>query len=439
MGTKAGVSDRTASSPLEAAEFAALMEPLGPFETGVAVAVGVSGGADSMALCLLASRWARARGGHAVALSVDHGLRTEAAAEARQVGTWLASRGIAHHILCWHGEKPSSGLQAAAREARYALMRHWCAANGFLHLLLGHHQDDQAETFLLRLARGSGVDGLAAMAPSTALAELCLLRPLLGIPHARLVATLQAAGQSWIEDPSNTNDAYHRVRLRRMMPTLAKDGMDGRRLAATARRLARTRQALERVTGELMVRAITLDWRGFAWLRMAELEKAPEDILLRLLARLCRTVGGTVYPPRLERLERLAAEIRAGLAGRRTFAGCLLVPKKAGLLVCREPARLGPSLPVQAGAGVVWDGRFTLRLSGAGHGRIDALGRPGWLSIRDGLEKTQIPPEVLLGLPTLVDRHGISAVPHLGYKRQAESDLMIEQVLFTPANPLTLV
>lgn len=431
--------DQSEAAPLDAVEFAALMGTLGPFETGARLAAGVSGGADSLALCLLAGRWAKARGGSVVALTVDHGLRAEAAAEARQVAAWLAPHGIAHQTLRWCGEKPSAGVQAAARAARYALMRDWCAGRGLLHLLLGHHQDDQAETFLMRLARGSGVDGLSAMAPLTAQVEVSLLRPLLGVSHARLVATLRADGQPWIEDPSNASDAYRRVRLRRMMPVLTQEGMDGARLAATARHLGRTRHALERVTNDLMVRAVSFDARGFAWLDMSEVGCAPEDIALRLLARLCRTVGGTVYPPRLERLERLLADLRAGLGGRRTFSGCLMVPKKGGLLVCREPARLGPGLPVRAGEKLLWDGRFTIRLSGRGAGQIEGLGRKGWLSIRDTLNSLTIPPEVCPTLPALVDRHGISAVPHLGYKREAESDLTIEQVLFTPANPLTLV
>jgi tRNA(Ile)-lysidine synthase len=413
------------------------MAPLGPFETGATFAVAVSGGADSLALCLLADAWARARGGRVQALTVDHGLRPEAAHEARQVAAWLAGHGIAHHILSWQGEKPSSSLQAAAREARYALLRGWCAANGLLHLLLGHHQDDQAETFLLRLARGSGVDGLSAMAPRTALAEISLLRPLLGIAHVRLTATLRACGQPWIEDPSNACEIYRRVRLRRMMPILTAEGLDGPRLAATAGRLGRVRQALEGATNDLMVRAISFDPRGFAWLAMTEIAAAPEEIALRLLARLCRTVGGGVFPPRLERLERLLGELRSGLEGRRTFAGCLLVPGAEKLLVCREPARLGPRVAVRVGTPILWDGRFSLSLSGRGDGWIDGLGHRGWLSIRDACPQTVIPPMVVRSLPMLVDRHGISAVPHLGYKRRVDADLKIERVRFTPATPLT--
>ncbi|WP_146002579.1 tRNA lysidine(34) synthetase TilS [Telmatospirillum siberiense] len=431
--------DPTGAAPLDAADFALRMNSLGPFESGPVLAVGVSGGADSLALCLLAEDWARARGGRVEALIVDHALRSESAAEALQVAGWLAERGISHHILRWEGAKPSSGVQAAAREARYRLTRDWCSRHGVLYLLLGHHRDDQAETFLLRLGRGSGVDGLSAMAPVSALPDVLLLRPLLDVPHARLMATLRALEQPWVEDPSNASGAYRRVRLRRMAPALSAEGLDGACLAATAGRLARARRALERATCEAMVRAVAFDGSGFAWLRTDELAGMPEEVCLRLLARLCRTIGGEAYPPRLERLERLSEALRSPQRRRRTFAGCLLTPKKNGWLVCREPGRLAPSQPVQAGQRVLWDGRFDLFLTGRGGGRIDGLGHQGWLSIRDGLAEPMIPLEVIMTLPALFDHRGISAVPHLGYKRRTECDLTIGWVRFVPANPLTQV
>ncbi|MBF0335348.1 MAG: tRNA lysidine(34) synthetase TilS, partial [Alphaproteobacteria bacterium] len=203
---------------LEDEEFAGLMARLGPFEPRPAIAVALSGGADSMALALLADRWAAARGGVAHALTVDHRLRPESGAEAAQVAAWMASLGIGHHILARMGERPVGDLQAAARAARHALLEDWCRARGVPHLLLAHHREDQAETLLLRLARGSGLDGLAAMAPIAERPFARLLRPLLDVPRARLEATLERAGQSWIDDPSNADRAYARVRLRGLMP-----------------------------------------------------------------------------------------------------------------------------------------------------------------------------------------------------------------------------
>ena len=165
----------SADSPIGAAEFAALLDPLGPFEPAPLLAVGVSGGADSLALVLLADRWARARRGSVLALTVDHALRDGSAAEAAQVGHWLAARGIAHEVLRWDGPKPATAIQETARAARYRLLGQRCAGTGILHLLLAHHRDDQAETVLLRRAQGSGRDGLAGMAAIRETDQLCRL------------------------------------------------------------------------------------------------------------------------------------------------------------------------------------------------------------------------------------------------------------------------
>ncbi len=430
------MSDATA---LDDATFARLIDALGPFETAPVLAVAVSGGADSLALCLLAGRWARLRGGRAIGVTVDHGLRPEAVEAARQVGCWLSRHRIEHHILRWDGQKPVSGVQAAARTARYDLLGRWCAAQGILHLLLAHHCDDQAETVLMRLARGSGVDGLSAMAPIVATPRVRLLRPLLSVSHVRLMARLKEMGQPWIEDPSNANGAFERVRWRRLLPKLAVEGMDAPSLAESAARCARARHALEATATTLMVRAVRLDPAGFARIRSDLLADAAEDLALRVLGRVCRCVAGGDYPPRLERLERLWGEMLAGLTGRRTFAGCVMVPDGQDVLICREAARVEPPLPVSAGEKVFWDHRFSVTLGGRGEGRIAALGRAGWAVVRDAVGKAAYPASVLVTLPTLIDQHGISAVPHLGYKRAIASELSVERLCFTPANGLSRV
>lgn len=393
-----------------------------------------------MALCLLASSWAKARGGRIHAVTVDHGLRPEAASEASQVAAWLAVRDINHHTVVWDGAKPATGIEAAARDARYRLLRVWCADHGVLHLLVAHHQDDQAETFLLRLGRGSGVDGLAAMAPRVAFPEAQLLRPLLEIPRVRLAETLRVAGQDWIEDPSNLNERFLRVRLRRTIPTLVGEGLGADRLAATAKSLRRARQALDAATNALMVSAVEIDPIGYAWLDPTILTAVPQEIALRSLAHLCRMIGGSIYPPRLAGLERLFGELGGGRFKRRTFGGCLLTPRRGRVLVCREAAAVLPALAVEGGDDVVWDRRYSLSLRGRGEGEIRALGRAGWQEIRDAVgEKTSIPLSVIDTLPALVDRHGISVVPHLGYKRGGGDDLSVARLFFTPANPVTPV
>ncbi len=223
-----GASD----GPLSSEDFDVLMQAL-PLAGGAAhLAVAVSGGADSMALALLARDWAGARGRKLTALTVDHRLRPESADEAAAVAGWMMARGIPHHVLRWR-DRPRGNVQAEARRARYGLLENWCAAEGAGALLLAHHLEDQAETVLLRLGRGSGVYGLAGMSAETAPAwpgAPVRARPLLGVPKARLAATLSAAGQSWIEDPSNRNPAFARTRVRGVWTQLAALGIASTRL-----------------------------------------------------------------------------------------------------------------------------------------------------------------------------------------------------------------
>lgn len=317
------------------------MAALGRWPGFPSAVVAVSGGPDSLALTLLADRWMRSKGGVLLAVTVDHGLRPEAAKEARTVKAWLAARGIAHRTLRWRGDKPGSNIAAAARAARYALLAGACRRIGTAGLLVGHQQEDQAETFLLRLGRGSGVDGLAAMAPRSGRDGIDLLRPLLDIPRARLLATLEAFGQAWIDDPSNADPKAARVRVRALLPRLSEAGIAPARIAAAAANLGRARQALEAATTALMAEAITQGADGPA-LDPARLAAAPREIGLRALDRVLRAVGGRETPPRLERLERLYDAIVAGNGGTRTFSGCLLRTRRGIVVIQVEKDRRRP-------------------------------------------------------------------------------------------------
>jgi tRNA(Ile)-lysidine synthase len=432
----ASITSPNDASPIGAAEFAALMARFEPFETRPRLAVAVSGGADSMALVLLARDWVAARGGGLTALTVDHRLRQAAAAEATQVGRWLAERGIAHGILVREDGDRAGGVQAAARQARYRLLEGWCRQAGVLHLLLGHHREDQAETLLLRLARGSGLDGLAGMASLAEHAVCRLLRPLLGIPRARLTTTLQAAGQGWIDDPSNRDAAYARVRIRDAAAALGDVGLGAERLAATAARLGRARAALEHGVSALLARAAMVHPAGFVRLDPAPLLAAAEETGLRALASVLAMVGGEAYPPRLERLERLYGELAAGLpGGGRTLAGCRILLRRGGILVCREPAAMARPVVAPPGTTVAWDNRFRLFLppdapSGLVLGALGEGAEMGPLAL---------PAAVRAGLPALGDEKSVVCVPALGYVRGgvAASWLRSTTLLFRPTRPLS--
>ena len=335
------------SSPLDAA-----LAAIGGFEPRPMVAVAVSGGPDSLALAILADRWARARGGAAWALIVDHRLRPESAAEAKTVGRWLTARGIPHAVLVWRGAKPATGIQEAARATRYRLLAAWCAERGCLHLLTAHHRDDQAETYLIRRRAGSGIDGLAGMSAVRELPLLRLIRPLLWVAKTRLVALLDAEGQPYLQDPSNRNPAFERSRLR-----LTGGSEDIAVTLAGIRASAAARIERERELAALLARAVSLHPAGFAVLDPAPLAAAGE-LGERALGRVAAVLGGAAYPVRRERLGRLRQALGETRPRARTLGGCRFVPWRGRVLALRETARTAPPLSLAPGMAGMWDKRF---------------------------------------------------------------------------------
>lgn len=405
-------------------DFARLMAPLGPFEARPQLAVAVSGGADSLALALLAERWARARGGRIVALTVDHGLRRESAGEAAAVARWMKRRGIAHRILVWRGAKPGAGIQAAARAARYRLLEDWCAARararGIVHLLLGHQREDQAETLLLRLERGSAAYGLAAMPAITERPGVRLLRPLLAVPRAALADFLRREGQAWIDDPSNRDRRYRRVHMR---AALGGDSALSKRIADSAAELGRTRAALEAGVADCLVRAVTLHPEAYASLDGAALAAAGREIGERALGALLATIGGADYAPRRASLQPLYRDLTRGRIGAgRTLAGCRIMPlsgRRDRFIVCREQRGFAAAA-LRGAMPILWDGRY-VSAGGARRGLfLAALGAKGWAEIAaraPWLRRGALPASARLALPALFDRKGVHSVPALGYRR----------------------
>jgi tRNA(Ile)-lysidine synthase len=414
---------------LGGAEFAGLIEPLGPFEQRPRLAVAASGGPDSLCLCLLAAGWAAARGGAVSALIVDHGLRREAAAEAQQIAGWLHARRIDHHLLRWTGAKPATGIQAAAREARYRLLGDWCRAAGVLHLLLGHHLDDQAETVALRQARRSGAEGLAGMAAVRELAGLRLLRPFLTVPKSRLLATLEALDQPWLDDPSNLAPSFARGRLRRSA------GLDAPCLARRAAEQARRRAANDERTASWLARNARIDPAGFVLLAGDALRSPPPEIRRRAVQQIVMAVGGHSYAPRRARLERLLEQLQVGLDAGRTLAGCRILPWRGALLICREVQAIEEETLLTPGVPLRWDGRFQLLLNGKAALAVRALGRTATRALGVGSSRT-LPAPVRPSLPSLWHRQQLVAVPHLGLVLPPLEGRATITVRFNPALPL---
>ena len=320
-------------------------------------AVAVSGGGDSVALMHLLADWARARKlASPKILTVDHGLTAGSKTRASDVKAQAKKLGLACEILSWKAGKPKSGIEAAARAARYRLMGEWCRANGISHLYVAHSQDDQAETFLLRLARGSGLDGLCAMRavapfPLENFSGLSLVRPLLDMTREELRRFLKARAIAWHEDPMNADPRFARVRFRAIRRELEEAGLTTARIAAAARHLARAREVLERDTALLLDTATRRDGARIL-IDGAALAAAPRELGLRALAALLQEAGGQPYRPRFEQLESLFDSLSTGRFAARTLHGCRLgvAPKRLAifgsgtLLLEKEPGRVKPQV-----------------------------------------------------------------------------------------------
>lgn len=340
--------------PVQADEFALAIKAAASFEDNPHLAIAVSGGADSMSLALLARDWADGEGGRVTALVVDHGLRESSATEAKLTQHRLSELNIPSIVLEWTGKKPTSDIQARARTARYQLMNDWCRENDVLHLLTGHHADDQAETFMMRVQRGSGPDGLAAMAAVRMLPSCQIIRPLLTFPKERLIATLLEAGVNWIEDLSNTDTKFDRVRVRR---DLKRDAADIQGIVLGAARFRRARHALEAQVSEWIARFVDLRAEGYLQFPSSILNAANSEIRLRMLSRVITAIGGQIYPPSIASVERLDRCLQAGKGG--TLGGVRIAFMGENVLACREARNL-PAEITMSDKPIHWDHRFII-------------------------------------------------------------------------------
>lgn len=435
-----------APEPLSAADVAVDLEALfGPHKH---VVLAVSGGPDSMALMHLAAEWLSARQDSRPVLSVvtvDHGLRAESRAEAEFVAVAAAKLGMPHTILTWYGTKPKTGIQETARNARHELFRAHLEREGHNVIATAHTRDDQAETLLMRLARGSGLDGLAGMRRQSLFAGGHLLvRPLLAIPKARLVGTLQARSVSWIEDPSNSNPNFERVRLRSAQRVLGELGLSREALGLSAQRLTRARVALEAHAAETVARhpdKIHVDRLGYASLDWDFMRSLPEDTALRILQRIIQSYGAQVEPVSLSQLEDMTLGRRWENPSGRTLAGARFVAGKhpSQVLVVREAGRQGlAEFVMQPGEHAEWDNRFAIVLPKDLDGslRIAALGPDGVKELRAaGCDLSLFPREALLTAPGFFTGSVLAAAPCAGYACEAHRVAQLSARFVRPPFP----
>lgn len=358
---------RVSPSPITEFEAGAAFDRLARFDH---VVLAVSGGPDSMALMVLAAEW-RARAKFATpslsVATVDHGLRPESRAEAELAGRAAERLGLPHAILTWDGTKPRTGVAAAAREARYRLLEEHARGigGGSVAIATAHHLDDQAETFVMRLARGAGIDGLSGMRSERLISgrsQIALVRPLLSFEKERLIAAVAQRGILYIEDPSNTDDRYERARVRSALVELTGAGLPPQALTTSARRLGDAREALA-YAEEQFIASLNISFGNeiFATLDRRAFDAGPTFLRQKVMARLIARFGGDSPKPQLSEIEALSARLREEERCSATLGGAMISIGPRFLQCWREAGRLDHTeieLPPQAVR--IWDNRFAL-------------------------------------------------------------------------------
>lgn len=417
---------------ISAAEADAALAPLSAYDH---VVLAVSGGPDSVALLALVYDWMMrtpdARPAISVA-TVDHGLRPQSASEAAAVAALSAAFGLLHATLVWQGKKPQHGLPNAARDARYALLVEHARklatpAHQRIAIVTAHTEDDQAETLFMRLARGGGVRALAAMSAKRALVDdngrivIDLVRPLLALPKRRLLATIAARGLAYAEDPTNTDPAYERPRIR---AALAASGLASSALAKTAARMQSAKEVIDYAKRALAA-AAHLQCNGgiFASCDRAAFDAAPSFLRQEFLRDLIVAFGGTTPPPQTSEIERLVAELADAGECRATLGGAVVSAGSSHIRIWREPGRMAREpLTLMPGDSIIWDDRFRLALatSAAAPLVVRPLGTEAYQAIARMIPKRgSLPAAAAHGLPAFFAADVLLAVPALGFTQSA--------------------
>jgi tRNA(Ile)-lysidine synthase len=385
-----------AVKPTDFSQFESLFSTLEGFER---IALAVSGGSDSTAMLHLVRQW-NARRNFKTALtvlSVDHGLRTEAAGECVQVATWCEALGLSHVTLKWTGEKPVTGLQAKARQARYDLMTEWCLANDVPVLLTGHTADDQAETVVMRKTRTSSLKSLAGIWPSRDWNGVRVMRPLLSVRRQDLREFLLAQDLTWIDDPSNLDQRYERVRVRAQL--------DGNASAASSAIDAQQQVATVRDSALHWIRAhVNISELGLVCLPRVVFTSIEADLADEVLVGLLQ-ISGANHLPELKQRQSLLTWIQDERGVRRTLGGLVFAKRRDDILVAREPGRIS-TIPVTIpfSGEVIWDGRFLVK--GPVGSEIKAAGE-----FEEIARRRDVPAFVGAGLPVVCHGKAVLAAP----------------------------
>jgi len=322
-------------------------------------AIAVSGGSDSLALSTLAKLYSLENGNDFIALIIDHKLRKESANEAKQTYKSLTQNKIKAKILTYQGEKFSSNIQKKARDLRYDLFEKYCAKNKIKFLILAHHQDDLIENFYIRLIRGSGIKGLTSLQNIFEYNKnFYLLRPLLNFNKQELLTVTKKSYSSWIEDPSNKNDKFLRVRIRKMQTKLQKEGFDPERIIKTIENLNTAKDSLDFYIFKSEKKYLKFFKEGYATLKSSIFNNEAQEVVFRVIIKAIHFVSGEYYPPRSDSLKSLMKNLSVKSFKSSTLGGCLIEKNKNIISFYREDRNVAVETLNKTKQKTNWDDRF---------------------------------------------------------------------------------
>ena len=399
------------------------------------IALAVSGGPDSTAMMQIAALSKKLKNNNVTVIVVDHGLREESKNEANIVGQNAKLLGFKFKILKWDGVKPKTRIQEIARKTRYKLMTSWCKKKGIEKLFLAHHLDDQVETFLMRLGKGSGVDGLAVMNYVTEISSLKLVRPFLEIPKTRFIKILSITNLEWISDPSNFSSDYKRSRIRKILPILSKEGINSKQIGLVIKRMRSAKDALNTQTNILLKKYLS-NVDNVAYFLNKELLKdvKEKEILLRVLEKIFMNISGSIYPPRRNKLENIISWIlKNNNIKAKTLTGVVVRKRKSELIFYREPDDCYKSVNIRplTSRYSCWDDRFFLKANKSNDLQIRALGDVGIKILKEEkILKRQgfqnVPLSAWKTVPGVWSKKRLISVPTLGYCKQKDLKIYIK-------------
>lgn len=326
-------------------------------------AVAVSGGSDSMGLMLIANKWSKLNNSIITALTVDHGLRKKSSDEAKYVSKICSNYRIEHRILVWKGEKPKSNIELKARENRYRLMSEYCIHNSIKYLLVAHHLEDQAETFFIRLFRGSGIDGLSSMDNMISIYDLNIIRPFLGIHKNQIKQYLIENNIKWIEDSSNQDEKFLRNKIRNFLESFDNTEEIVDRINFAIYEISKIKNIINKQVEKIRNKSINFDPFGSCLIDKKKLMKEDEELALKILAQISMKISGKIYKPRLEKLKRLLNHIKTIYKLKYTFYGCIFERYNDNLIIAyREYNSIGKDIKLTFNKEIIWDNRFKIIL-----------------------------------------------------------------------------